>query len=1295
MSGTGKNTTSTQAVSIPPQVLAQYQTVNAQAQQTAQTPFQQYGGQFVAPVNAQQNTGISGINSSANEAQPYYGAATDVLGATQANTTPTNDTATALAAQSAGAVNPSALTPEAIQQYLSPYLSTVLGSTAGLINQNNAVAQTGALGTAIQSGAFGGDRTGLAAANLEQQQNLAAGNIYSGIANTGYMNAQDVAQQQQGVGLAAGQANRAAVAAAGQELSGIGATTYGEGANTASELGAIGTGAQTAGLTGAQAQIGAGTLQQQTQQAQDTAQYNQFLQQQSYPFQVDQFLASIAEGTGALSGSTTTTSQPGGFFSDKRLKHNIRKIGKTFDGQPIYSYSMHGDPRTQIGLIAQDVEKKHPESVGVAGHYKVVDYGKATEEAANRGHFYSGGVVPLRRAYQGGGGPVIQYAGSPSLVSPVDLSNILAAQRDMYAPYSGGAGLYGNTASGPYGGKSHVPAPSGAVAHLVTPQGGAPRGPTVLENTKSLTDLATQGQKLYQGLNKKSAPSNSQVAPAGNAPPDLSGMGVAAPPPADNTVTDTAPSGDTPPDSSDLARGGVAGRHGYDDGGNAGEEVPTELNIPDSGSSATKPATQQPPALQNQNHDLQDIGSLVGIAAGIAAMAKRGGRIKRADGGATDDDDSDQADLGLDEGPPTPTPDAPPSDSTPVPTKIAGVAPTSAAKDTDAWYKHAANVVPLLTGLAAMGTAPTKHLGVALSAGLGAGAQSWLPAQQQSADVQAQQLQNQKLQYQIGLLKPTAAGPANQAPSTLFGASVDPTSVAATAQSKFAVPDVWTPEESQAVATATNAQRAGMPSALEGIKTAHATRIQSAQQQATLAASGKYQAMDSVANADPGTAFSVLQAHDPEAAASIQQIASRSGIDPDKLARAYASNTGSAVHQYAGRGDPQVGADGKQRDKPSGHILLGGVPVGMSPSELASANIALAHTIDTGAAAHPALINTPAGKAAAGTLAPPQGGVAAGLSTPAGSAPNGVAAGPAPSPAVSPAPARPAPAAPIQVRRPIDQALLDRLHGKPGATWSGTPAPAATAAKPVGPQPLDFKDVPSKPTWADNPNAVPPEGQGKDYSDKKSALQAESNDLRTTQFQQVNVQRMLNELPNAKVGPGTKYLSDLQTTLGNLTGSQLQTLFNSNPAAYNLLEKGLGNQALQTTLANIREQGGSVRLGAQESSLILNKLSASPEMARGAIQTLLGWQKQQLDYEAGRQNAIPGYLAHNGDARYFENWYSNKRPLQNAVSTAASPGTSVGKPMPTGDRLTAYANQYFGGDTAKAQAHLQANGYRQ
>jgi hypothetical protein len=123
--------------------------------------------------------------------------------------------------------------------------------------------------------------------------------------------------------------------------------------------------------------------------------YNQFLQQQAYPFQVAQFLGNIAMGTGALSGSTTTTTQPGSLFSDIRTKENVREVGKTLDGQPIYSYNYKGDPKTQMGLIAQEVEERHPEAVGLAGGLKTVNYKKATRDAERRGEILDAEFSPI------------------------------------------------------------------------------------------------------------------------------------------------------------------------------------------------------------------------------------------------------------------------------------------------------------------------------------------------------------------------------------------------------------------------------------------------------------------------------------------------------------------------------------------------------------------------------------------------------------------------------------------------------------------------------------------------------------------------------------------------------------------------------------------------------------------------------------------------------------------------------------------------------------------------------------
>ncbi|TGR84575.1 tail fiber domain-containing protein [Mesorhizobium sp. M2D.F.Ca.ET.223.01.1.1] len=64
-------------------------------------------------------------------------------------------------------------------------------------------------------------------------------------------------------------------------------------------------------------------------------------------------------------------------FSDRRLKTDVKKIGKTTDGQNIYAYRYKGDNRPQIGLMAQEVERKHPGAVVEIGGFKAVDYSKA------------------------------------------------------------------------------------------------------------------------------------------------------------------------------------------------------------------------------------------------------------------------------------------------------------------------------------------------------------------------------------------------------------------------------------------------------------------------------------------------------------------------------------------------------------------------------------------------------------------------------------------------------------------------------------------------------------------------------------------------------------------------------------------------------------------------------------------------------------------------------------------------------------------------------------------------------
>lgn len=55
----------------------------------------------------------------------------------------------------------------------------------------------------------------------------------------------------------------------------------------------------------------------------------------------------------------------GGLFalSDERTKTDKDKIGETKDGMGIYSYRYKGTPQKQIGLMAQEVQKKKPQAV--------------------------------------------------------------------------------------------------------------------------------------------------------------------------------------------------------------------------------------------------------------------------------------------------------------------------------------------------------------------------------------------------------------------------------------------------------------------------------------------------------------------------------------------------------------------------------------------------------------------------------------------------------------------------------------------------------------------------------------------------------------------------------------------------------------------------------------------------------------------------------------------------------------------------------------------------------------------
>jgi hypothetical protein len=60
--------------------------------------------------------------------------------------------------------------------------------------------------------------------------------------------------------------------------------------------------------------------------------------------------------------------------SDRRLKTDIKKVGVTESGLPVYTYKYKGSNVTEMGVMAQEVEEIFPEAVEEINGFKAVHY---------------------------------------------------------------------------------------------------------------------------------------------------------------------------------------------------------------------------------------------------------------------------------------------------------------------------------------------------------------------------------------------------------------------------------------------------------------------------------------------------------------------------------------------------------------------------------------------------------------------------------------------------------------------------------------------------------------------------------------------------------------------------------------------------------------------------------------------------------------------------------------------------------------------------------------------------------
>lgn len=87
------------------------------------------------------------------------------------------------------------------------------------------------------------------------------------------------------------------------------------------------------------------------------------------------FLGSLGGILGGLGGLAGGLGKMGVTLSDRRLKTDILRVGRTDGGLPVYTYRYKGEPAIYMGVMAQDVEQVQPGALGPeVGGYRTVNY---------------------------------------------------------------------------------------------------------------------------------------------------------------------------------------------------------------------------------------------------------------------------------------------------------------------------------------------------------------------------------------------------------------------------------------------------------------------------------------------------------------------------------------------------------------------------------------------------------------------------------------------------------------------------------------------------------------------------------------------------------------------------------------------------------------------------------------------------------------------------------------------------------------------------------------------------------
>lgn len=438
MSGGKGSNTSSSTFQLPPEIMKKWESVVGKGEGLANSPLTLYGGPSVAPFTPGQEQAFRTVDAAQGMSLPWLNEAGDMFRAAGA---PINAQSVAPRLDRFGSEDMTRFfapwqenvmsqvpqfSAEGIRKYMDPFLEDVVGAEEARMVEDERRQQQDLMGNAISKGAWGGDRAGIAQAELARQHKLARDPALARLRSEGYGQAvQQFGRDQaltagllgQGYGIAAGQygdeAGRELSAMQGDQSADLTAQQASrQFANTAAGgLAGLGSRAQEDVLKAANAQLGTGGMQQELAQSFMNVPYQQFTQMQAYPWESNQYLANLLSSWSSAAGGTTSSSQPGPspisqiaglataalpFFalSDKRTKKNIDKVGEK-NGINIYDFEYKKAPGKKYrGVMAQEV-KDIPGAVAKdEDGIMAVDYSKLPLAHGGRVPELSGSFIP-------------------------------------------------------------------------------------------------------------------------------------------------------------------------------------------------------------------------------------------------------------------------------------------------------------------------------------------------------------------------------------------------------------------------------------------------------------------------------------------------------------------------------------------------------------------------------------------------------------------------------------------------------------------------------------------------------------------------------------------------------------------------------------------------------------------------------------------------------------------------------------------------------------------------------------